>query len=341
MTLARLFFLLVIISLSGIQKTFAEETDQFTLPPTELYDMGPMASAKLYDVLNSVIAQTNAELRMYQARANISSHAAAQLAKRQSDIYLADLLYQRTGPGFPRWLRWNRSEKYSKPIEFRERWPWNTVYWLFITQSPFFLVGLTPTVNMYNYYFGTDKFGHFFMQGHSYYKLYMFCLAHGKSKKQAREVMVTYGEIIEQTYLGTMINSVYSNADLSANYAGWKFYMNLAHSVRIGDKTLSPILELKDNQWQFSKRIDKNTLLKPYMSDHLNEALNPSRYLFLQGQIRRQVKKRCADWIERKGLTQQFVQAKLDEVKLWHNEPYGHWLTASNAVTLNACFGGK
>ena len=88
---------------------------------------------------------------------------------------------------------------------------------------------------MYGYYFGTDKLGHFFMQGHTYYKIYMYYQDHGKSAEQAHAAMITYGQILEQTYLGTLINGVYSNADLSGNYAGWKFYMNLGHSVKIGD----------------------------------------------------------------------------------------------------------
>ncbi|MCE0722524.1 MULTISPECIES: hypothetical protein [Legionella] len=339
MAFTRIFFLIVLISIFGIQQTQAEETDQFTLPPGELQDIGPAASYRLYEVLEKVIAQTNSEIRMLLPRAQRSRHAASQLASRRNDNYLADLVYKYTGPGFPRWLR--RLPKESKPLLYKEALPWKTVYWLVFSQSPVFLIGLAPTINMYGYYFGTDKLGHFFMMGHTYYKIYMYYLDHGKSAEQAHAAIVLYGQILEQTYLGTLANGVYSNGDLSANYAGWKFYMNLGHSVKIGKRTLPPILVLNGNQWEFSKHVTRENLLKPYISDNLNEAYNPCRYSFNRNQIRRQIKKRCAQWISREGLTQQVVRAKLKETLRWHGENYGHWLPARNAVTLAACFGGK
>lgn len=341
MVLTRLIFLIALFSICGVQKTQAEETDQFTLPPSELLDIGPSASRKLFQVLENVITQANSEIQMLLPRSKHSRHAASQLALRRKDVYLADLVYKKTGPGFPHWLRWDHLPNQDKPLLYKEIRPWKTVYWLVFSQSPLSLIGLAPTINMYGYYFGTDKLGHFFMQGHTYYKIYMYYLTHGKSAKQAHAAIVIYGQILEQTYLGTLVNGIYSNADLSANYAGWKFYMNLVHSVKIGDHILPPILVLNGDKWEFAKHVSKDNLLKPYFSDNLNEALNPSRYTFMRSQIRRQIKKRCADWIKRKGITQQIVEAKLEETSRWHGEVYGHWLPASNAVTLNACFGGK
>lgn len=330
--------LLLLFSILGVSETQAEETDQFTLPPTDLQDLGSYASRKLYEVLEKVIAQTNAEIQLLLPKAPSSRHAALQLAAHRNETYIADLLYKNTGPGFPRWLRWHHVPKYTKPFWYKEKLPWKTAYWLVFSQSPLFVIGLAPTINLYGYNFGTDKLGHFFMQGHTYYTIYKYFMAHGKTPEKARSMMVLYGQILEQTYLGTLINGVYSNADLAANYAGWKFYMNLTHSVRMGDRINPPILHLNGNTWEFSKGIDKDKLLKPYLSAHLNEALNPCRYSFMRSQIRRQIKKRCADWIQRKGLTQQLVQAKLKETKFWYGEHYGHWLPKNNAVTLEVCF---
>src|SRR5204863_9734778 len=74
---------------------------------------------------------------------------------------------------------------------------------------------------------------------------------------------------------------VYSNADLAANYAGLKFYLNLTRPVTIGRKTLPPVL-VRDprGQWALNPYRDgrPEDLLRPFISDHLNEALNPSRY---------------------------------------------------------------
>lgn len=340
MILKRIFFLITLLVGIGImQSTQAEETDQFTLPPSDLKDIGPIASYRLYEVLEKVIAQTNSEIQMLLPRAKHSRHAAAQLALRQRDSYLADLIYKNTGPGIPRWLPLSRLAKQAEPILYKERLPWKTVYWLVFSHSPLFVIGLAPTLNMYGYYFGTDKLGHFFMMGHTYYKIYNYLLAHGKSTESAHAGIVLYGQILEQTYLGTLINGVYSNADLSANYAGWKFYMNLVHPVKIGRHTLPPIFVLSGNKWEFSKHVKPDNLLRPYLSDNLNEAWNPCRYTFSRGQIRKQIKKRCDGWIHRKGLTPQIAKAKLNETRTWHGEDYGYWLPKSNEVTLEECFG--
>lgn len=338
MAFRRFFFLIVVLGIYGVHDVRAEETDQFTLPPGELIDIGPMASRKLFEVLEGVVAQTNSEIQMLLPRARHSRFVASKLALRRKGTYIADLVYRKTGPGFPRWMRFPKG---LKSVEYKETWPWKTVYWLVFSHSPLFVIGLSPTINMYGYYFGTDKLGHFFMQGHTYYKIYMYYLHHGKSAQQAQKAIITYGQILEQTYLGTLINGVYSNADLSANYSGWKFYMNLAQSVKIGNRTLSPILVLNGDKWEFAKRVNKDNLLKPYLSDNLSEALNPCRYAFMRDSIRKQIKKRCAGWIERKGITQKMIKTKLAETSYWHGEDYGHWLPEDNAVTLNTCFGGK
>ena len=339
MVFTRLFFLVVSFSFFYFQSVQAEETDQFTLPPGELLDIGPTTSRRVSDVLEHVITRTNSEIQMLLPKAEHSTYAAKQLAARRNGDYIANLFYEQTGPGFPRWLRedWMRWSR----APYKEKRPWRTIYWLVFSQSPLFIIGLAPTIHMYDYYFGTDKLGHFFMQGHTYYTIYRYYIKHGKSAKQAHNAMVLYGQVLEQTYLGTLINGVYSNADLSGNYAGWKFYMNISHSVKIGKHTLPPILILKGNHWEFAKYVNKGNLLKPYLSDNLNEAFNPCRYTFMQNRIRTLLKQRCAEWINRERITPNFVQTKLKQSRRWHGEHYGHWLPANDAVTLNACFGGN
>lgn len=341
MSFKRMFTLIAICVVCLTPSVHAEETDQFTLPPAELQDIGPAASFRLYEVLEKVVAQTNAEIRRLESISEDSKHATTQLALRRKGPYLADLVYKNTGPGFPRWMRWYLLPKEDKPMQYKEFLPWKTVYWLVFSQSPLFIIGLAPTINMYGHEFGTDKLGHFFMQGHTYYKMYTYFIENGRTPEQARANIVTYGQILEQTYLGVLINGIYSNGDLAGNYSGWKFYTNLTQSIKVGKRTIPPILVLKNGQWEFSKHVNKYELLKPYISDVLNEAYNPCRYTFMRAQIRRQIKKRCNAWIERKGLTQQLVEAKLKETSLWNGENYGHWLPKSSAATLNVCFGGN
>ena len=347
MVFYRFFLLATLLSGSFITKVQAEETDQFTLPPVALQDIGSAASQQLYAVLEKVVAQTNEDIQRLLPLAKRNPIAAHHLAVRLGDAYIPDRVYANTGPGFPRWLRWRLlpQKLKTKPLEYKEIWPWKTVYWLVFSQCPFSLIGLASTVNMYGYDFGADKLGHFFMQGHTYYTIYNFLIKHGKTAQQAHDIMIMYGQALEHTYLGTLINGVYSNGDLSGNYAGWKFYTNIAHPITIGKKTWPAILVRNGHTWEFSKArsLDnlKQNLLKPFISDNLNEAFNPCKYSFMRGQIRRQIKKRCPRWIKEKGLTPVLVNAKLKETQLWHGENYGHWLPSSKAVTLNSCFGGK
>lgn len=334
--LTRMLLIIIACFFGAIQGLYAEETDQFTLPSTALYDQGPDASAKLYAVLEQIVHDTNSKISQYST--SHSKHAIRQLQSLLKGDDFADTLYKRTGPGYPRWLRDNRVYDSKLPRYYKELRPWKTVYWLVFSQSPFSLIGLAPTINMYNHYFGTDKLGHFFMQGHTYYTIYNYFIKHNKTAQQAHDLMILYGQFLEQTYLGTLINGVYSNGDLSANYAGWKFYLNLTHTVVIGKHKVSPILILHNQQWSFSPRITKSNLLKPYISDNLNEALNPCRYSFMRARIGKLVAERCPAWIDREHITFNKIQSKLAYSRFWHGENYGHWLPAKDAVTLELCF---
>lgn len=344
MRFIRFLALAFVFTISSLQTLHAEETDQFTLPPTDLQDLGSLASQDLYETLKKIVANTNARIESLLPKSKNSRYAAHQLVLRQNDAYIVDEFYKRCGPGFPRWLQSDfiyAKTKGKKPIQHREIWPWNTVYWLVFTQSFVSFLNLVPTINMYGYYFGTDKLDHFFMQGNTYYHIYTYFINHNRTPEQAQAAMILYGKITEQTYLGTLINGVYSNADLSANYAGWKFYMNIAHSVKIGDQVLPPILVLRDNKWEFSRKVDTINLLKPFLSDNLNEAWNPCRYSFMRNQIRRQILKRCESWIKQKQITPHVIEAKLNETRRWHGELYGHWLPEKDALTLQLCFEKK
>ena len=69
---------------------------------------------------------------------------------------------------------------------------------------------------------------------------------------------------------------VYSNADLESNYVGFRFYQGLTREIKVGSTTRLPLLVLSDGHWIFNPRVKlRETLLKPFISDHLNEALNP------------------------------------------------------------------
>lgn len=139
---------------------------------------------------------------------------------------------------------------------------------------------ISETVHLYDAEFGTDKIAHIFQQGYTYLRIYNRALAKGKSKEQAAKSAFDWGRKSERTFYGTLVSGVYSNADLAANFAGLKFYQNLAREIKIGETTKLPLVVLDGGAWKFNEQIDlSGNLLKPFVSDHLNEALNPSIYI--------------------------------------------------------------
>jgi hypothetical protein len=97
----------------------------------------------------------------------------------------------------------------------------------------------------------------------------------------------------ERTYFGLLISGVYSNADLYANYAGMKFYRGLTDPIAIGERRIRGRCS---QGWQVAdrRRVFTHNLLKPFITDHLNEALNPGYAFNLIGSVRRIVKNTTA-----------------------------------------------
>lgn len=81
--------------------------------------------------------------------------------------------------------------------------------------------------------------------------------------------------------------------------------------------------------------VDRERLLERFVSNHLDESLNPSRYRFGRGAIRARIRQRCGSWIR-------FYADRLDLVAAadesfaatWHGEDYGRWLPAEEEVSI-------
>ncbi len=193
-----------------------------------------------------------------------------------------------------------------------------------------------PTIQMYGHQFGTDKIGHFVQQGYEYFKKY--------SKKPGPEGItsaVKNGVHQEKTYFGTAVSGVYSNADLAANYAGMMFFINLTKTIQIGAWHVPPILIKNQDRWLMNSGFDPKKLLRPFVSEHWSEALNPSEYKFERGVIRDEVSKRCKNWREHLGNDFYifYFTARMAEYSTWYGEAYGHRYRIDHGVSLAAeCF---
>jgi len=333
----------------------AFETDQYNLPPQSLADIGNEVSEHVEAALREAVEKVNAEIVVRQKCLAASTDKAklkgcgspasetSRLEELRSEDRIAREVFERLGGGVPPFTRmgtWMDSHRFvARPARYRTSY----LKSIFIL-NPFIALTISPTVNLYGSEFGTDKIAHIFQQGYTYYRMSRRAQAEGAPPLEARERAVRWGQKSERTFYGTLVGGVYSNGDLAANYAGLKFYEGLTHAVRAGDTTRPAVVELKDGLWRINDDVNvREALLKPFISDHLNEALNPSIFtknLGWRGFIRRAVKKRsCEQWIRRyPGLSREGLDERSRALRLWYGEDYGFTDSEHFVTIANTCF---
>ncbi len=314
----------------------ATETDQFTLPPKPLDDLGREMGAIVVAALHEAVAQLNASLaerRLRNPQAGLEPGDERLLATR---------IYEDTGVGAPeatmeRVLRYGNYG--TRNVRFTPSY-FDTIY--SGAFSPYPLAHITtncPTIRLYGVYVGTDKPGHIFQQGYEYFNMYEDARAGGADEKAAIARAVAYGVLTEKGIYGIALTGVYSNGDLAGNYAGFKFYRNLFHEIRIGDATVAPIVRRDGDQYVIDPARDDPDIMRPYVTEHLNEAYNPSRHVFSVERIRGHVRNRCAAWkTQVPDFDEESYRAHLERNRTWFGEPYGWDLPDADAANLLECF---
>ena len=293
---------------SASQAALAMETDQFTTPKAPLYDIGPELSRKVVEIIES------------DRKGGDPQRILSEWVGR--NIFVSRMA---------RWVKQLRVEE--RPARFRPN-VFHSIYRGTFSLAPASFVFDSPTVNVDGYYMGTDKIDHFFQQGYEYFELVVRKEEEGTDAARAIRAAVAHGVEQEHTYYGTLTTGVYSNADLAANYAGMKFYLNLRRPVRVGERVWPPLFERSADGWRLRPGIDPDRLLEPFLSNHLDESLNPSRYRFSRGPIRSRIRNRCGQWAhfyaDRLGLVAPSGQSFANN---WFGEEYGHWLPPSDEVS--------
>ncbi len=130
-----------------------------------------------------------------------------------------------------------------------------------------FLLEETPTISGFqhiaavillnNYRIGTDKLGHFFTEGKTYYDRQTLI-------GEPIESTLTYGEKTEIILFGTLTTGVYSFADLSANFHGLRFWSTLLEATHQPTNLQSDLLKEQDapyvrceqNEWRLVRAFD-------------------------------------------------------------------------------------
>ncbi|HMJ25832.1 MAG TPA: hypothetical protein VK475_08390 [Pyrinomonadaceae bacterium] len=335
------------------QMAFGFETNQYDLPRQPLADIGPEVTAHVERKLRLAVDKINEEILArqnclsagsdYRSKGDCREPGAEQkrLDYLRSEDGIAQAVFDQLGAGvvpFTSMGTWMDSHHFTaQPARYRTSY----LKSIFIL-NPGIALTISPTVKLYGSEFGTDKVAHVFQQGYTYYKAFRRALAEGSTPAEATAKAVRWGQKSERTFYGTLVAGVYSNGDLAANYAGLKFYQGLTKPIVTGGKTRSAVLELYEGTWRFTNHSEE-LLLKPFISDHLNEALNPSIFSKLLGWrwfIRRSVRKRsCDQWRQRyPELSRSALEEMSQGLRLWHGEDYGFTDSEDFVTIANTCF---
>ncbi|MEQ1645613.1 MAG: hypothetical protein ABL959_19340, partial [Pyrinomonadaceae bacterium] len=310
------------VTISTTTSSLAFETDQYNLPPVPLGDIGAEVSGYFEENLIAAIGEVNDEIdrlsectgeneKRVQACPS-ASDARHQLNEALGDDAVGRALFKRIGDGslfITKTGKWFRSHQFAvSPASHKV--PYSESIYFF---KPSNQLTLSPTIRMFDIEFGTDKIEHLLQQGWKYYEIRGAELDKGKTPVEAAKKAVEWGKRSERTYYGLMSSGVYSNADLVANYVGMRFYEGMTKPLQINGSTRPAILEIHEGRWRIAPNVDlKASLLKPFISEHLNEAFNPSGYAFyVYPTVKRVVRTRaCPGW---QSLIKQTTKADLTE----------------------------
>lgn len=126
------------------------------------------------------------------------------------------------------------------------------------------LAGIGATININGVLLGTDKLGHFFSQGRKFYIRWL--------KMHDIEEAAEQSAYTENAVFGRMTTGSYSNADLVANYEGFRFYQSLFEADPLSEKPA--ILSWKVDHWEMQRPFEWSD----YVNDYWDEALNINHY---------------------------------------------------------------
>jgi hypothetical protein len=336
----------------------AHETDQYTLPlGRQFADLGPLLSRMVHGAVVAGVSDANSQIEQ-SLRNGLPTRATAHL---QSPELVAAKVWGRLFATFPTNEildgvlagQRTRSQYPGQVTSYRAEQS--------IHDDPLLLLDVTKmvrslfracTVSIDGKPVGTDKLIHFIHLGHIYYASYIDARKRGVGESMAVDRAVRLSTesnllLSENWLLGTLTTGIRSNADLAANYAGFKFYRNLTEPVRLGNRTVEPMLVRQGLYWRLNAQTQPDSdFFTVFVTPHWNEALNPNVYAFgIRGRMRSVLRSRCPDVLDwyrdehGRGLTRrQFAEIEA-ELSTFHGEEYGYRSGGEDAVSIaSTCF---
>jgi|DEB0MinimDraft_6_1074348.scaffolds.fasta_scaffold48699_2 hypothetical protein len=252
----------IVISVFFAWPVWAYESDQYLNRTEAVSDSLAVMDAEINDAIEAIIQRSR---------------------QPQSDRRFARAVYYAVGGWYwadkiERWAAKSPAvEKYSQSRHrsiYRAMPVWAT--------RVNFVFGVGRSFRVNDVMVGSDKFGHFFSQGYKYYKREL--------RGDSFERIISKGAFAERWLFGQFTTGVYSNADLVANYEGWRFYQSL---FRDGVTPGKPAI--------LGRRDGRYFMQRPFTwADHINhywdEALNPSfNVRSLNWRLRQSIKRLCPE----------------------------------------------
>ncbi|HEX8522693.1 MAG TPA: ankyrin repeat domain-containing protein [Tepidisphaeraceae bacterium] len=334
--------------------SLGHEVDQFTYPPDRQFaDMGGYLTRYFYDAIERGVTKTNEQIR-----AAVQSNNRKAVAELQS----GDTIARAVNREFPvaLFLIESFDDTLTKP-EARQHYPGRICNYKLnsgdvrkyvdLPLSPF-NAWKSGTMMAFGMYVGTDKIGHFTDMGMHYFDAYREARRKGASEEDAMKTAIKRGTddpiYSEKGLLGWATAGAYSNADLVANYTGCLFYRNLFEPVMLKGQVRSPMVEREGDYWKISPRVTRDSdFYSLFISEHLNEALNPSLYLDnMKKPIGKAIRERSTQVLEHykdrfgNRHSPQWFVAKFQELSTYYGQYYGHLGDERTLMLVsNMCFG--
>jgi hypothetical protein len=146
---------------------------------------------------------------------------------------------------------------------------------------------------------------------------------------------------------GSLATGVYSNGDLAADYAGFKFFCNLTETVHLHGEDRPPLVARCGVFWRVTDQVRQQSgWFRPFISDHWNEALNPSLYDWTMRPFVRKTLRRRAERIvnfytitDRRPNDPAYFENLAHTLATYDGEPYGHSGSFEKLMNIgNTCY---
>jgi len=248
-------------------KSYSAEVDHFSLSHIDIQDSTQLIETEINRLMVVAVDRANQPIKKVMPK-----HSSGRFPKRpgcnETRLY-KQLKWQLARPVV------GQLETFAEESEYisKRRVPFlKSIYQDFFWQeSPSLVLSqrMAAIIKVNSIEIGTDKLGHFFTEGLSYFDL---------TNKLTSDINLGlhFGRWTESLYFGAQTTGVYSYADLAANFNGLRYWNKilakqpdpLTHNI------MTPYVACQDKKWVVVEEFS----FQPYVDHAWNEQINCSLY---------------------------------------------------------------